>query len=334
MRRTGLELRPLLAWLVFTLLLHLTAQAQSLVSIYDLGMGARPLGMGGAFAALADDENALLYNPAGLATLDQLHFGSLFESRFGRVNDGSVALVAPHFGGSLFFLNIGNISQTDATGQPQGTFNYGNFGLVAGAGYRLSDLFASELPLALGAQLKFLSVSTLPAGSGIGFALTPALLMDLSQFQMGFLGLHDLRAGLMLQNLIGLSLCYGSGHCEPWALGARLGLAAGFSTDLTLALDLETSGKIHLGGEWHMQRADLLRQGLEELALRAGVMTTGNIFSFTAGFGVAYQNFSLDYAFISHPELAGSHRFSLGAHFDVATLLCLLKGQTCPGLKD
>ena len=31
----------------------------------DIGVGARPLGMGGAFVALADDGNAANYNVAG-----------------------------------------------------------------------------------------------------------------------------------------------------------------------------------------------------------------------------------------------------------------------------
>lgn len=335
MMQRALGLRALLALLILALLpLTLTAEAQSLIGVFDLGMGARPLAMGGAFTALADDENALLYNPAGLAALDGFHFGTLFESRFGRVGDGSLAAVGPHVGGSLFFLNVGGIPRTDETGQSQGTFDYGNFGLIAGAGYRLSDLFGSELPLALGAQLKLFSTSAPPAGSGITFALAPSLLLDLRRPNVGFLELRALRVGLTLQNLIGLSLCYGSGHCEPWALGARLGLSADLSNDLTLALDLETSGDVHFGGEWHLQRADLLRMGLEALAVRLGAMTTGNVFSFTAGFGVVYQNFSLDYAFISHPQLGGSHRFSLGAHFDRATLLCLLRGQSCPALKD
>lgn len=33
-------------------------------------VGARPAALGGAFTALADDQNALFYNPAGLARLD------------------------------------------------------------------------------------------------------------------------------------------------------------------------------------------------------------------------------------------------------------------------
>ena len=32
----------------------------------DDGWGARPVGMGGFFTAIADDSNAALYNPAGI----------------------------------------------------------------------------------------------------------------------------------------------------------------------------------------------------------------------------------------------------------------------------
>lgn len=37
--------------------------------------GVRPLGMGDAFTAVADDENALFYNPAGLSKIDSITFG-------------------------------------------------------------------------------------------------------------------------------------------------------------------------------------------------------------------------------------------------------------------
>lgn len=39
--------------------------------------GVRPLGMGGAFTAVADDENALFYNPAGLNRLENWGMGIL-----------------------------------------------------------------------------------------------------------------------------------------------------------------------------------------------------------------------------------------------------------------
>src|SRR3989344_3428069 len=43
-----------------------------LLSVTVLGqdnLGARPMGMGGAFVGLADDENAIFTNPAGVAAL-------------------------------------------------------------------------------------------------------------------------------------------------------------------------------------------------------------------------------------------------------------------------
>jgi hypothetical protein len=42
-----------------------------------LHRGVRPLGMGGAFTAVADDENALFYNPAGLSEISTLQMGVL-----------------------------------------------------------------------------------------------------------------------------------------------------------------------------------------------------------------------------------------------------------------
>ncbi|MHB8763566.1 MAG: hypothetical protein ACYDA8_04380 [Deferrisomatales bacterium] len=47
------------------------AQAREFPSFFE---GARPLGMGGAFTAVADDENALFYNPAGLDRVKQWGF--------------------------------------------------------------------------------------------------------------------------------------------------------------------------------------------------------------------------------------------------------------------
>jgi len=44
-----------------------SAQAAELPLFYE---GIRPLGMGGAFTAVADDENAIFYNPAGLNQID------------------------------------------------------------------------------------------------------------------------------------------------------------------------------------------------------------------------------------------------------------------------
>src|SRR6476620_8358071 len=58
----------------FLLILSLlagTARAELLRENFE---GIRPLGMGNAFLAVADDSNVLWYNPAGLADVKGVHF--------------------------------------------------------------------------------------------------------------------------------------------------------------------------------------------------------------------------------------------------------------------
>jgi len=55
---------PVLALILFSSALH----AVEYSSIYK---GIRPLGMGGAFVAVSNDQNALFYNPAGLSFIEQ-----------------------------------------------------------------------------------------------------------------------------------------------------------------------------------------------------------------------------------------------------------------------
>ena len=50
-----------------------------------LGVGARALGMGGAFAGLADDASAAYWNPAGLAYLKTNQFMPTHSEEFGGI---------------------------------------------------------------------------------------------------------------------------------------------------------------------------------------------------------------------------------------------------------
>ena len=60
------------------------AWAAETASFLNVGVGARGLGMGGAYTALADDANALYWNPAGLSKLEKREFtashAELFEN--------------------------------------------------------------------------------------------------------------------------------------------------------------------------------------------------------------------------------------------------------------
>lgn len=295
------------------------AQETTMVSLFEIGAGTRPLGLGGAFTALADDENALFYNPAGLGFLEKMRFGSFYEPRFGAAF-GDLALAGSRFGAGLLFFNLGGLERRDANDKAAGTFTYGSTGLVGAGGVRLADLpwklrLPPNLDLALGLGLKFYQVSALEGGSGSGLALDLGLLWA-QGLVVGGLPL-GLRLGAKVENL-GLAIEYGTGYAEAWALNLRLGTAATVR-DLTVALDLETRGLIHLGAEYRFTKIGLERFGLGTLALRVGGFTQGGL-ALTLGFGLQFQNFYLDYAFITYPQAADTHRLAFAAEFKLPRL--------------
>ena len=71
----------LIAALITTCLLPgslLAADSEGQAGAYlKLGVGARALGLGGAFTAVADDVTAIFWNPAGIANLDRPEFSAM-----------------------------------------------------------------------------------------------------------------------------------------------------------------------------------------------------------------------------------------------------------------
>ena len=51
------------------LILYILIVTSFLISQDQLFVGTRPLGMGGAFIAVADDGNTITWNPAGLTSI-------------------------------------------------------------------------------------------------------------------------------------------------------------------------------------------------------------------------------------------------------------------------
>ncbi len=93
----------------------------------DIGVGARPLGLGGAFVALADDSNAANYNAAGLAYIDEIQIGATYAQRFnGLVNYSTISGVIPISGIGTLGANIGILSENSDIYQEQTIrFTYG-----------------------------------------------------------------------------------------------------------------------------------------------------------------------------------------------------------------
>lgn len=103
--------------------------------------GARPMGMGGAFTAVADDANAPLYNPAGLASASSVNIALTRAAYFSGVTDPLVSQDVAHVvvgaGGNGFAVGITSLADADSIYRET----------VASVGY--ARAFGSELKLGL-----------------------------------------------------------------------------------------------------------------------------------------------------------------------------------------
>ncbi|MFH0948093.1 MAG: hypothetical protein V1833_03745 [Elusimicrobiota bacterium] len=75
--------------IVFLLLLLFPIPYTLYPAFDELSIGARPQGLGGAFTAVADDANALFYNPAGISNLKKSEFTSNYGRLFIGLDDDS-----------------------------------------------------------------------------------------------------------------------------------------------------------------------------------------------------------------------------------------------------
>ncbi len=284
---------PLLIALVLTLSIHVGGIAQTdaapggVAALLALGAGARPLGMGGAFTALADGVEAPLYNPAGLAWAQGSHAGGFASTPFGALTHLALGVTSPHLGATLTQLSAPGALETNAFGNPTGrTLDYASRAGVAGFGVEL-------LPgLALGAAVKLYGEASGDI-SGFGWALDPAVL-----YAAG-----GLRLGAVWRNAANDPIAFSNGYAEPWTEGLTLGAAwrAPLRRDVSLTLAADAEDALGTIG-WHAG----VELWLERLGLRAGWDRN----ALTAGASVRGEGLTVDWGYAFHPTLPQTLRLS------------------------
>ncbi len=106
------------SYYMLILLLYFGTSANA--AFNDIGVGARPLGLGGAFVAIADDSNAANYNAAGLAYIEEIQIGATYAQRFNDlVNYSTVSGIIPIGSIGTLGANIGILSESSDIYQEQ-----------------------------------------------------------------------------------------------------------------------------------------------------------------------------------------------------------------------
>lgn len=255
--------------------------------------GVRALGMGGAAAAWLDEPGAVWWNPATLVfapvrrielqhtknALDTRteHFAAVFPSL-----DYGAWAIAGALQTTTDIIVTGPVSPA-----PLGTESFHRFQLGAGYG------FNAPCRTRLGATLKivgyrFMNLERAAWGLDIGMA----------PFKRG-----GFQTGVAVQNVLPPTFSYADGLEDKWPRRGIAGVALRTAKDRLLVAAQAEMGqrqdsRFRVGAEY---------APAEMFQVRAGYDGGGP----TAGLGIHYSRFRIDYAFVSPSDLGSEHRFGI-----------------------
>ncbi len=278
------------------------------------GEGTRPVAMGGAFTAVADDANALWYNPAGLGRLQAgelaLGYVRLFPGISGDQLHRSQLNVAMPIGRGMgvglgvSYLNADVISETAVV-----------FGYALSIGDQITAGAAAKL---LGWQADG-SVDPVQGTKDDDFSKwTPSLDVGVVLHPGGWLGADRLDFGFVIRDPISPNISESGSDDGKLPVEARIGLLYQ-RAGVLLALDTgrrEGLQMLNLGVEYQFPEAGLVLRagGLTPL----GDLSPGEGGGVGMGFGYHIMGFQFDYSY-SYPLAFslrdGTHLFSIGYRF-------------------
>lgn len=296
------------------LLLPAAVQAQEGAAFLKIGAGARAAAMGGAYTAVADDANAVAWNPAGLAGIARRELTAThMELRAGTRHD-FLGYAQPTrygvFAAAASYLSHAAISGRNASGQPDGSFDAWDGAFSAAYGARIGFFPA----LRLGTAVKLIQSRLADAGAS-------SVAVDFgARYQSNEeLGKGAVIAGLSVQN-IGRGMRFLE-EASPLPLTVAAGLGYRLPVGVTLAVDYKHrprggSSELSAGTEYAIFPAVALRAGYDsKFAGDAALSGQAPFGGFAAGFGVKIGGFVVDYALTPFGELGSAQRFSIGGRF-------------------
>lgn len=258
------------------------------------GLSARVTGLGEAFTALADDENSLYYNPAGLFRMTNTRFTlnhtQWFEDiKFDNLTFGYRIRDRAGIAFGISHMWMPQIQGKNEIGQNTGKLSVSSSIFQVGIGLPILDNVYG------GATVKYFS-DNLASYVSSGFAL------DIGVFVYTLI--PELTFGASVQNL-GAKVKYNETSQDlPFTLRAGLAYfirqrAINLSVDV---LKSQGSGlKVNLGGEYRVT---------SNLSLRTGnQFGTGDLFTPSFGLGLGFEErYILNYTYFSNSDLGGTHR--------------------------
>lgn len=277
-----------------------------------LNAGARPVAMGEAFAGVADDVNAIFFNPAGPARLQKVEFTAQYGSWFQSIGYNALAIAYPVPSIGTFGVGVVNLDVTDIERRASDTIDPdGKFG-ASDYAYMLHYSRLITQTLSAGVNAKLISqklddknASAMAADAGVLWQ-TP---------------LRNLSAGLVVQNA-GQEIKF-INEADPLPLNIKAGLGYVWQirerAKLIGALDINMPRDNDMGYNAGAEYAQSFSRDFGA-AVRAGYKTMSQeklegLSGLTAGAGIVWRQFSLDFAWVPYGTLGDTFRYSLLVRF-------------------
>jgi tetratricopeptide (TPR) repeat protein len=290
-------------------------------SVFAYGAGNRALGLGGAYAAIADDACALLWNPGGLGLIDRSGLQVSQASYFGFGMDEQYAsIVLPHWDWGVASLTmrrfgVNGIERRDERNVLlDSNLSNSETEFSIGYGRRIGDAWS------FGGALKIRRQSLAGfTGSGVGMDVG-IIARPLMILYPNLKNARRLSLGMAFRNAVEpkirlvndqvpdpLGVRFGAAYLLPFFHGRTL-LAA---VDLEKTREMNT--RVHAGMELSLHHLVTLRMGINDGLL-------------TAGTGISWKGITIDYTVEDNP-INLVHRvgasFSFGRTVDESRLAAL-----------
>ena len=304
----------------------------------EIEVGARAIGMGGAFVAVANDATAIFWNPAGIARLPRGEAILIHTNWLVGTNFDFVGVVVPMGYLGSIAVNVISLSTDEmevrTVQRPEGTgekFSYGD--LSAGLSYakNLTDRFS------IGVNAKYISQRIWHMkAKGVAFDIGTLFKTRFNGLMIG-MSISNFGASMKMEgkdvfvNYDEAPQFGGSNDQIPafkktdkfplpllFRVGVAMDILKSGSSRLTIAADAahpnDNTEYINMGMEYVFNKNIALRFGYKNL------FTLDTEEGFTAGFGTKLKlpggvALKIDYAYQDFGRLQNAQRFSLGLEF-------------------
>jgi hypothetical protein len=275
-----------------------------------IDVGARAVGMGGAFTGLGDDEASLYYNPAGIATLDGSRVMFTYHNYVEDLQSGFLGYIRDlspkiKFGGFISYLNYGDFVQTDINGNETGTFSGGDF--LLGVTFAMQK--TERIAVGGSAKVMYEKVQNYSA-TGVAVDLGAKYVSDRGRWG----------GGAMVQNL-GAQLSSLGTEKDRLPITFRVGgfvrpreLKLLFAGDIILPTD--NSLGVAIGAEYFELKPLYIRLGWNSFGKNYRASDSRDkVAGLTFGVGIDHKRWQISYAYSPSADLGSSHRITLSGGF-------------------